>query len=106
MALTPFRKINTSSYELGQVQNNVADALQSLSAAPYANGSLVKCTLTAQNDTRVNHGLGREVQGWLVLSVNKPCEIWLSNNANSTPTTSILMANNAPSDAAVTFWFF
>ena len=104
--VTGLKKYNTTDYELSKVQDNVADAFTPLFAQPWVNGTLVKTTLKANADTSINTGLGLVAQGWLVLSVDKPCEIWLSNNTNSSPTKTLLLANNAPHDVAVTLWIF
>jgi hypothetical protein len=59
MALKRFRKIKSSSKELDEVQDNVADVLNALLNQPLTNANFLPQVALLAGNNDVGHGLGR-----------------------------------------------
>lgn len=75
-----FRKINTTNTELMRVQDAVAESLNVLNSALLTEARLIPGVLIGTSATPVEHGLGREPQGWFVVDANTGASLWRSSS--------------------------
>lgn len=94
LVLNPKEVVN--AFHLTQVQDNVDLVFNQLQISPFQNGVFVVVGLSAGGvDNVVNHGLEREVQGWIVVDKNAQADIWLSPTTNNLKTKQILLRASA-----------
>jgi hypothetical protein len=88
-------------------QQAAIDTLKLIRNCPFlVNGKLVKNLAIASSDTSVNHGLGRPVQGYLVLAMRNAFGI--IRFSTTQPTESNFRCNLVSSNGGGTYdiWFF
>lgn len=80
-----FTVVNTKDADLNSVQRNVDDALTPIIRNPLLDGRMIeKVRLTAANPTLVEHKLGRQVLGWVIVDIDSNANVWKTptNNIN------------------------
>lgn len=90
--------------QLAKVQDNIFNAFQAL---PFdfliLNGNFVEATI-ANVDTPVEHGLKRDLIGWVIVDKNANADVWKSATANPRPQDQIILI--ATASVAVKIYFF
>lgn len=100
MAIGQMRQAIFEDTDLTLFQSAVNDQFQQLAKIPFINGNAVN-SVTVSGTTTVNHGLGRQAQGYFVTSMSVPVPI--SNDAFS-GTISITL--HATVSTVVNLWVF
>ena len=94
MALTKFKQIKSDDYELMRVQDNVNTALIPVLTNQILNGQVLKSVvLTTGSSNIVNHKLGRDLVGYIVIKKNANADVWDSTSV--TPTLTLVLETSA-----------
>jgi len=108
MGLKRFKKIPTRSKEekkLDQVQTNIEEALNPVINSAIVDGVLIKnVCLEALKANLVQHKLGREPLGWIVVRKRQDSRIWDIQDANVNKKRSI--AITCSHSVTVDLWVF
>ncbi len=100
MAVNAYKQINTQSFELSQVQSNVAFVLDPLVRLPTLDGTLLTGVSLSTAVTQVNHLLGRQPLGWQLADINSNATVWRTGWNNKT------LSLQASADTTVNLWVF
>lgn len=99
----PLRQMNTTQ-GVSFTQDFTRRAFQDLSQRnPILGGNIVEATILT-TDTTVSHGLGRQVQGWTIVSINGDANVWSSSTANDNPDRTYILKASAQVDVKVLFF--
>lgn len=101
-AVRPFRKINTRDADLMRLQDAVAESFSSITS-PLLDGRLVRNVAVSTSPTFVEHGLGREPLGFLIVDRIENVSVWRSPT-NPAPAKLLALAADVPS--TVTLYVF
>ena len=105
MALKFLRKVNTTIKDLFHAQENIEQCLKPILNSPVIDGVLIKDIDVGTSDTVVNHKLGRNPLGWIVVKRNENAVIYESATTNNNrDKVLILKASSATTDTY--FWIF
>ena len=102
LVLNPKEMVN--GFHLTQVQDNVDLAISRLSNTDFQNGNFKTITLLSGIDNVIDHGLDREVQGWVVVDKNASADIWRPSAMNTWPKLQIIL--RASSTVTAKIYFF
>jgi len=104
------RRVAGSDSENSALQQQLDEALRQLAAVPILNGSLITGIKTTGIDTDifVQHGLGREARGFILVNSDYPIMLYKSSTANALPGRQIVLRANYSAVGVRTFsaWFF
>ena len=95
MIFKRFKKINSGDYNLDTVQENVATVFDTLVKNPIFNGVLLEDLDLINGDTHINHKLSRKLQGWIVVRVDTPCDIYDKQSTNSIQDRTLILNSDA-----------
>lgn len=95
MVLDKFQRIHTDDYELKTVQGNVGKTLDLLTTGPLSGGLLLTGVALASGDTNVEHRLGREPQGYLVVKRSGAADIYDKEVAKNLKSTLLKLNSSA-----------
>jgi hypothetical protein len=70
------RKIAVKDFELQRVQDNIVSSLNVIAALPLSDGVLLEGVDVATQETVINHGLGREARGYIVVRKSAAVDIY------------------------------
>lgn len=90
--------------QLTRLQEAAADALDQVAKVPFMSGvAITSVFLTGSTTTSVLHGLGRDVQGWFITSIDAASIVNddMANTAYDLSTTLPLVAS---ADCTVDLW--
>lgn len=92
-----FPLVQTDDKDVNQLQQNVSQTLNPILRNPINFGNIVESQSLAVGANTINHGLGRPLQGWLIVRKKASANIYddQDNNANADKTLVLI------SDAAV-----
>lgn len=93
------KRIQTSSRELEQLQGNVQDALDRLTASPMADALVLERVSLTTGVNKVNHRLGRKLRGWSVARQRSAASIYDAQDACRSP--ELLLELVASADVVV-----
>lgn len=101
--LPPFRKIKTEIKDLRVVQDALALIFNRLLGVSFLDGRTVTAVL-ASGDNRIEHGLGREPEGYFILRKNAAATIY--DKLASSQLTERFLVLNSSATVTVTLWVF
>lgn len=78
MAIKRFRKVKTSTPELGEVQDNIADSLNPVLALPLSSSKFLPQQSFVSGPNLVSHGLGRKYLSCFFGPPSSSCSFTLS----------------------------
>lgn len=99
MAIKRFRKVKTSTPELGEVQDNIADVLNALLNLPLLNHVFLQQRAFLTGSNLISHGLGRNYRSCLFGPPSSACSFTLS--ASPDPSKFVNVVASAPCSADV-----
>lgn len=99
-----FKKIYTQDQALMQVQDSVAESVQSLTKIPILESNLLTNISIGTTATAVDHGLGRQPFGFIVVDSTANVQVWRSSTPSEAP--SKLLMLQASSAATVSLLIF
>lgn len=99
------KKINTEIADLGKLQDNVENWVSNINKNTIANGSFLgPISIAAGTVNNIEHKLGRQLKGWLVVGQNSNASIWDSQDANVFK--SKFLALNCSANVTINLWVF
>lgn len=75
--ITPFRKIYTALKDLVTVQSNIENTLNSLNTT-LLDGVTINVPFAGITEQNVNHKLGRNINGWIVVDKDANTDVWVT----------------------------
>lgn len=72
----PFLTLSSQDDELNRVQSNLRSALDPLSKDPLLNRVEVESTIKTAVTTVIQHNLGRQPRGWILVDKQGPYDVW------------------------------
>lgn len=103
MSVRDYKKLGLDSNEQSKMQEYVGQVLTPIIRCPLIDGVLLKGVALANGTTLVDHKLGREPLGWLVVRVNGTASIFEPDTASKKKTYLTLTSNAA---VTVDLWVF
>ena len=101
--LRGFKKVNSDNSELAKVQENIDVALKPVLDAAIISGILVKqVSLLSTQDNIIDHKLGREYRGYIVVDKNANANIWTASTKFKQ--SQLVLATSI--DVVVSLWVF
>lgn len=97
-----FKRLKSETPELDKVQNNIQIFSDSVVEIPLLDGILIKDVVLTTSETLVDHKLGREPQGWLIVKKNAAQDIYESGSTLKQRFLSLTAAGTV----TVTLWVF
>lgn len=102
--LTTFPVLQTTDPQLNQVQQNIVRTLNPVFNTPLLGGNLLTQQSLNSGANSINHGLGRNLVGWLIVRQRAEANIWDSQDSNSTPGSTLAL--NASAAVVVDLYCF
>ncbi len=94
--LKGLRQFNTQNSDLDRLFQNVARFAAQFTNKPVLDGLLLdSITLTSGSPTTISHGLGRDIQGWIVTGINANANIWALAANQSGPSRTLVLNTSA-----------
>lgn len=79
-----FQKLPTTDQVLDRVQSNIDGAFRRLAQmVPIVDGRLVTDVALTTSTSRIEHGLARRPQGWIVVGRSADARVWDMQNSNN-----------------------
>lgn len=98
-----FKTINTTGFELGQVQDNVAAALNPILSQPLVSGHIIKNIHLKIGDNVIQHSLQKPV-AWIICGLSAPATIYDKQASNKLPNVSLIL--NASAACTISLFIF
>lgn len=95
-----FARVQSISSEFNRLQSNLATALIKFFNNPFLNGAILEDQALINGTTIIQHGLGRQMQGWVVTNINASASIY------STGMTSKTLTLVSSADATISLYVF
>tara|TARA_R100000664_G_scaffold25460_1_gene35450 strand:- start:2505 stop:2828 length:324 start_codon:yes stop_codon:yes gene_type:complete len=99
------KQIDPQNSNITQTQSNVNTALKQIANSAIIDGVLIKNIDVGTADTIVNHKLGREPLGWIVVRKNETGEIYESSTVNKNRD-KVLILRGSTATTDTNFWIF
>ena len=92
---------------LNRSQSEIAAKVNQVLTNPLLNGRLIPgvVLLAANNPTNVEHGLGRQPLGWIVIDSHNNAVTWASDDSNPKKK-NLVMELNTSADNTIDLWVF
>lgn len=103
MSFPALKKLLASDRVLNQVQENVAQALKPLLESAIGSGRVIEdIEIVSGTPRTVEHKLGREFKGWIIVRKNTNANIWESTS--TLPSKTLILNSDANTTASI--WIF
>ena len=99
------KQIDPQNQSVTQTQSNVNTALKQIANSAIIDGVLIKGVNVGTADTIINHKLGREPLGWIVIKKNEAGEIYESSTVNKNRD-KFLILKGSTATTDTNFWIF
>tara|TARA_Y100001951_G_C11193833_1_gene213110 strand:+ start:299 stop:622 length:324 start_codon:yes stop_codon:yes gene_type:complete len=99
------KQIDPQNSNITQTQSNVNTALKQIANSAIIDGVLIKNIDLGTADTIVNHKLGREPLGWIVVRKNEAGEVYESSTVNKNRD-KFLILRGSTATTDTNFWIF
>ena len=99
------KQIDPQNSNITQTQSNVNTALKQIANSAIIDGVLIKNIDLGTADTIVNHKLGREPLGWIVVRKNEAGEVYESSTVNKNRD-KFLTLRGSTATTDTNFWIF
>lgn len=93
--LPKFNVTNTQDSDLAKVQRDLVRVLQPVFNTPTLGGNLLTEQALAVGPNSINHGLGRNLNGWQIVRQRAQASIWDSQDSNQTPNLTLALNSSA-----------
>lgn len=95
-----YRRLTSQTTEINIIQDNVENAFSYLLKDPFTSATLLKnVKLVAGQDNIINHLLGRNLIGWILVRKRGPGDIWDKQDENTIPNLTLIL--NTSQDVVV-----
>lgn len=85
--------VHTNDRNTNQLQQNLTQALGPFLKSPLLNGYIIESVALLSGDNIIQHGLGRDIQGWIVTLKNADESIYDKQSTNETPQTTLVLTS-------------
>ena len=99
------KQIDPENQSITQTQSNVNTAVRQIANSPIIDGVLIKNIDVGTTDTVINHKLGREPLGWIIVRKNEAWEIYESTTVNNNRD-KFLLLRGSTATTDTNFWIF
>jgi len=97
------QRVHVSDSAVSRMQGNLANAIDQLSSAEILDGYFVAgIRLFAGRANSFDHGLGRDLRGYIVVRRSGNCVVWDDDTASSSKTLALYTS----ADCTVALWIF
>jgi len=96
--------IQTQDRVINQIQQNVKNVVDPLSANPVLNGLILTNQVLVSGDNTINHTLGRTLQGWTIVRQRSAASLYDKQDSNPTPALTLVL--NASAGVSVDLYVF
>lgn len=90
-----FSKIQTADRIIGQLQDNISNALTPILKNPQVDGYILSKVTLVSGSNLINHGLDRELQGWFIVRQRASASIYDAQDSNATPAKTLILTSSA-----------
>lgn len=105
MSIKKFNRIRTEDDNADRIQDNIERFSRQFLDKEIIDGILLKdIDLVSASTNELNHSLGREIQGWIVVRQRASAIIWDDQDNNSRPELTLRL--NTSADVTVDLWVF
>lgn len=105
MSIKDLKKISPTTEELARMQSNLENWAASVQKSGLSNGVLLSgILLNSSIVNNIEHKLGRQLQGWIVVGQNVNAQIWDNQDANTFKTKFLALRSSA--NVTVNLWVF
>lgn len=99
--LKSFKKLSFKNEEANTLQDNVSQFLNQLN--PVINsGVLIQGISVGTTAKKIEHKLGRRLQGFIVVDKNSDCRVWRSSNTEL----DLFITLTASASSTISIWVF
>ena len=104
MSRVNFTSLYTEDAEVNRLQSHIKTALNPLLELPISDGVMLKDQTIETTDTEINHGLGREYEGFIITRLKTNATIYES--ATDNPSKSLYILLKASGTATADIYIF
>ncbi len=105
MTLKSFKLVKLSELPLQKLQDNTRAVLDTVTNKEILDGILLKgLPLVSGSTNEVNHKLGRQPQGWIIVRKRAQADVWDLQDLNTNPSATLSLA--CSSDVTIDIWVF
>ena len=104
MSRVNFTQIHSENAEVTRLQSHIKTTLNPLLQLPISDGILIKDLDIETTDTRVNHGLGRTYEGFIITRLQSNAVIYESSTTNDYKDLYIFLKGSASATADIYFF--
>lgn len=104
MSRVNFTEVHTPEETVNRVQSNIHTAIRPLLNLPFADGVHKKDVAITTSDTLVDHGLGRNMEGYIITKQDADTSIFVSNTSNDIPQFQVILKAGATVTADIFFF--
>lgn len=97
-------RVQTTSRELNQIQSQIISSVDPILANPIVNGRLIQSLSVVTGSNTIDHGLGRELLGWIVVRNNANVTFYDTQSSNANPARTLLLT--ASGNATISLYVF
>lgn len=94
--LPKFQQTNTTNQDLNTVQFNLVRTLNPLFNTPIMGGNLLVNQPLVTGSNTINHGLGRNLNGWVIVRQRALANIFDTQDTNKMQNLTLLLTSSAP----------
>ena len=84
-----YLKIQTNDSTLNRMQDNILRSVNPVVSNPLVDGQLLKGVSLQSGANLINHGLGRDLVGWIVTRLRQSATIYDTQDTNKTPSLTL-----------------
>tara|TARA_R100001082_G_C4315938_1_gene138970 strand:- start:502 stop:831 length:330 start_codon:yes stop_codon:yes gene_type:complete len=101
------KQIDPDNRDVTQTQSNVNTVVKQISNSPIIDGVIIKdVSFVGSTDTIVNHKLGREPLGFIVIGQKQGDVVYESTTTNNNRDKFLILKKDTVSTPTITFWVF
>jgi len=101
MPAKPLKKIRSNDADLMRVQDAIAEVLEPLTKAFMLDARILRDVAIGTSPTAVDHGLGREPLGWMLVDKTAAADVWRSTTTSIAPKKLLMLVASAPITATL-----
>lgn len=102
--LPKFQQTNTQDHDLTTVQINLVRTLNPIFNTPTLGGNLLTSQILKAGANSINHGLGRNLNGWQIVRQRSQANLWDNQDNNNSP--QLTLALNSSASVVVDIYVF
>lgn len=104
-----FRRIRSDKDDLSRVMDTTDESFKVIRSKAILDGRLITgVSITVGTKKVISHGLGRPLQGWIIIRQSADCNFWDGQASNPTPnnTLDLNSAHASTTTLTISLWVF